>query len=236
VLPNTRLKAFRIAIPTLTIAVAPTSEGHNERKQYMRFKRLAAAIGAVLLVGGVASTAYAASTINPTSVPADAAPGDPGLNITVTSTGLTNPFGQTVFYQQCWRSTAAPFPGAPAFNPTNDCSAFNQLIGTIDAQGNASTVFTVFNGDEFLQGDWACGPGTASNPSSAPTISQTCFIRIVPGDPSNVSAQEFAQYTYAPRAQVPEVPLNVLLPASAAVILGAGFLVARKRHNAQTPA
>jgi hypothetical protein len=32
--------------------------------------------------------------------------------------------------------------------------------------------------------------------------------------------------------QVPEVPLNVLLPLSAAVILGGGFMVARKRHNA----
>jgi hypothetical protein len=30
---------------------------------------------------------------------------------------------------------------------------------------------------------------------------------------------------------VPEVPLNVLLPISAAAILGAGFLVARKRHS-----
>ncbi len=30
---------------------------------------------------------------------------------------------------------------------------------------------------------------------------------------------------------VPEVPLGILLPISAAAILGAGFLVARKRHN-----
>jgi hypothetical protein len=40
--------------------------------------------------------------------------------------------------------------------------------------------------------------------------------------------------TYAfvtPPNDVPEVPLNVLLPISAAVILGAGFLVARKRHS-----
>jgi hypothetical protein len=201
----------------------------------MRFKRLAAAVGAVLLVGSVATSAFAASTINPTTVPADAAPGDASLNITVTSTGLTNVFGTTVFYQQCWRSLAAPFPGAPAFNATSDCSSFNQLIGNIDASGNASTVFTVFNGNEFLQGDWACGPGTASNPSTAPTISQTCYIRIIPGDPSNVAQQEFAQFTYAPGAEIPEVPLNVLLPISAAVILGAGFLVARKRHN-QIPA
>jgi hypothetical protein len=197
----------------------------------MRFKRLAAAIGAVLLVGGVATSAYAASTLSATTVPADAAPGDPGLNLTVTSSGLTNAFSTTVFYQQCWRSTTPPFAGAPAFNPTTDCSSFNQLIGTIDATGHASTVFTVFNGNEFLQGDWACGPGTAADPSSAPTIAQTCYIRVVPGDPSNVAAQEFLAYSYVPRAQVPEVPLNVLLPLSAAGILGAGFLIARKRHN-----
>jgi hypothetical protein len=197
----------------------------------MRFKRLAAAIGAVLLVGGVATSAYAASQLSANTVPADAAPGDPGLNLTVTSTGLTNAFSTTVFYQQCWRSTAAPFPGAPAFNPDTDCSAFNQLIGNIDASGNASTVFTVFNGNEFLQGDWACGPGTASNPSSAPTIVQTCYVRVVPGTQTNVAQQEFLAYSYVPRAQVPEVPLNILLPLSAAGILGVGFLVARKRQH-----
>lgn len=197
----------------------------------MRFKRLAAAVGAVLLVGGVATSAYAASTLSANTVPADAAPGDPGLKLTVTSTGLTNAFGTTAFYQQCWRNLSAPFPGAPAFNATTDCSAFNQIIGNIDASGNASTVFTVFNGNEFLQGDWACGPGPASDPSTAPTIVQTCYVRVVPGDPSNVAQQEFLGYSYVPRAQVPEVPLNILLPLSAAGILGVGFLVARKRHN-----
>ncbi|HEX2785623.1 MAG TPA: hypothetical protein VHN36_18730 [Ilumatobacteraceae bacterium] len=35
----------------------------------------------------------------------------------------------------------------------------------------------------------------------------------------------------APPSDVPEVPLNVLLPISAAAILGGGFLIARKRHN-----
>jgi hypothetical protein len=34
-----------------------------------------------------------------------------------------------------------------------------------------------------------------------------------------------------PPEQVPEVPLNVLLPISAAAILGGGFVIARKRHR-----
>ena len=43
---------------------------------------------------------------------------------------------------------------------------------------------------------------------------------------------EGATYTFVSAPpNVPEVPLNVLLPISAAAILGAGFLVARKRHS-----
>ena len=46
-----------------------------------------------------------------------------------------------------------------------------------------------------------------------------------------------ASHSYSPAGpppDVPEVPLNVLLPISAAVILGGGFVVARKRHQQTT--
>jgi hypothetical protein len=173
------------------------------------------------MVGGLSSPAFAASTISP-SVVSDSAPSS---NITVTSTGLNQAGGSVVNYQQCWRDGAAV-----GFNQANDCSQSTADIATIIG-GNATKSFAVFNGDEPNLGDWGCGPLA----SAAPIISQTCYIRVVPNDINDTLNDEFYAFTYGPPVDVPEVPLNVLLPVSAAAILGAGFLVARKRHS-QTPA
>jgi hypothetical protein len=185
----------------------------------MRVKRLATAVGVGLLVIGVASPALAASSINPTVVSNTASQSV----ITVTSTGLSMAGGTIVNYQQCWRDG-----NAPGFNQLIDCSQFTASNATI-VGGNATKNFTVFNGDEPNLGEWGCGPL-----ATAPITSQTCYIRVVANDINDVNNDEFLPFTYGPVTppDVPEVPLNVLLPASAAAVLGAGFLIARKRHNA----
>ena len=186
----------------------------------MRFKRLAATVGATLLIGGVATTAYAASTANPTVV------SDTAENsvITVTSTGLSTAGGFSANYQQCWRSDAVP-----TFNQVDDCSAYTADVANIQpGTGNATMAFTVFNGNEPNFGEWGCGPlSTAAN------TQQTCYIRITPNDTTSTTVDEFVSFTYGPVVDpvIPEVPLNILLPASAAAILGAGFLIARKRSS-----
>jgi hypothetical protein len=184
----------------------------------MRLKRFAAAVGVTLIVGAVSSTAFAASTISPSVVSNTA----PTSNITVTSTALNTAGGFVANYQQCWRSDADP-----QFSQANDCSQFTADIATI-VNGGATKVFSVFNGDEPNLGEWGCGPLSA-----APIVSQTCYIRVVPNDINNISLDEFYPFTYGNviPPDVPEVPLNVLLPASAAAILGTGFLIARKRQS-----
>lgn len=188
----------------------------------MRLKRLASAVGVALMVVGASSPALAASTITPSVVSNTA----PSSVITVTSTGLNTAGGVVVNYQQCWRNDSDP-----NFNQAFDCSQFTADIATI-VGGGAVKAFTVFNGDEPNLGEWGCGPL-----ATAAIISQTCYIRVVPNDVTNITLDEFYPFTYGvvTPPDVPEVPLSVLLPVSAAAILGAGFLVARKRHN-QTPA
>jgi hypothetical protein len=199
--------------------MAPVGD-RNERKHYMRFKRLASVVGATLLVGGVATTAYATSTANPTVVSNTA----PRSFITVTSTGLNTAGGFQANYQQCWRSDAVA-----TFNQVDDCSAFTADVANIQpGTGNATKSFEVFNGDEPNFGEWGCGPlSTAAN------TQQTCWIRITPNDTTNTTNDEFVSFTFGPVVDpvIPEVPLNILLPASAAAILGAGFLIARKRSS-----
>lgn len=189
----------------------------------MRLKHLASAVGVALLVGGTASSVFAASTISPSVVSNTAATSI----IHVNSTNLNTTAGNLVYYQQCWRSDTDPL-----FNPVNDCSGFTTDTANIALDGSASHDFSVFNGDEFNFGEWGCGPL-----ATAPVVSQTCYVRVVPNSSDNVSLDEFYAFTYGvvTPPDVPEVPLNILLPVSAAAILGAGFLVARKRHN-HTPA
>ena len=70
----------------------------------MRFKRLATTVGAILLVGGFATSAYAVTTATPAVVSNTAA----RSIIRVDSTGLDIAGGVTSNYQQCWRSDAVP--------------------------------------------------------------------------------------------------------------------------------
>ena len=187
----------------------------------MRLKQSATVIGAALLVGGFGTAAMAAGTITPTTASDTAATSA----ITVNFSGL-NPADGVVFIQQCWIDGNAP--GA-TFNPTTDCNQSTASTNAaILAGGSGSKVLNVFNGDEPNLGEWGCGPLTSSGIPVDP--SGVCYIRLAPGVKGNVTTDEFIPFTYAAAPSVPEVPLNVLLPASAAAVLGAGFLVARKRQ------
>jgi hypothetical protein len=185
----------------------------------MRFKRLATTVGAILFVGGFATSAYAVTTATPSVVSNTAA----RSIVRVDSTGLDIAGGVTSNYQQCWRSDAIP-----QFNQVDDCSAFTADAGFIAANGTSTKNFEVFNGNEPNFELWGCGPL-----STAPNTQQTCFIRVTPNDVTRTDNDQFVSFTYGvvTPPDVPEVPLNVLLPASAAAILGAGFLVARKRSS-----
>ena len=186
----------------------------------MRISRTAAVAGVALMIGGLGATAYAAGT---TTVANQATPTS---NITVTWSGQVRPAGSSnlLFITECWKDG-----DAPGFNPAVDCSLQTQINPTFSAAGSAT--FGVFNGDEPGFGEWGCGPLTTAG---LPTSAQ-CFVRLAPGSVNNVLGDEFLPLTFgavAPPVDVPEVPLNILLPASAAAIFGAVLLINRKRQSA----
>ena len=88
----------------------------------------------------------------------------------------------------------------------------------------------MFNGDEPGSiGEWGCGPL-----STLPTSAQ-CYVRLAPGSIQNTTGDEFLPLnfgTVTPPVDIPEVPLNILLPAGAAAILGAAMFINRKRQSA----
>lgn len=91
--------------------------------------------------------------------------------------------------------------------------------------GVPSFSFAAFAGAGLPAGNYfigiACTLATAGVTNTVTYFSTTVTL--------GVDGSTFAVVAAPP--DIPEVPLNVLLPVSAAAILGAGFLVARKRQS-----
>jgi hypothetical protein len=186
----------------------------------MRLNRTAiAVVGSALLVGGLGATAFASGSLSPNT--ADST--QPTSVLTVNWSNITIPTGlnQIVVIQQCVKNDAG------AFNRLDDCAP-QFLNPPVGATGSGSQAFTVFNGLEQVNQAWGCGPLT--DPGAGVPATPVCYVRIAPGSPDNTSSDEFFPFTYAPPANVPEVPLNVLLPGSAIAMLGGAFLIARRRQ------
>lgn len=197
----------------------------------MRFMRTATVVGTALLIGGYAPAAFADATLTPPVVDQTAS----FSNITINASNIPSNFGSTVNIMQCWRTG-----DAVGFDPLLDC-ANSAADSEIQVGGAFTKVFQVFNGDEATFGEWGCGPL-----ASAAVTSQTCFIRLS-GD-LGTSNDEFYPFTYGavvgptttvvapttttvtPPPDVPEAPLSILLPGTAAVLAGAGIFIARRRQ------
>lgn len=190
----------------------------------MRIKRIAAAAGIVAV--GVAGFAAAANAASVVVTPSTGIDGTPNANptVNVSWTGLTA--GQYGFVEECRKTDADP-----TFNYLNDCSSYNEVQFKSDANGSlAPSGFDLFTGDEPGNGNWGCG--NAGLTASGGPVYTTCYIRIAPGTPTNTSSDFFTSISFSPPANTPEVPLNVLLPLGGAAVLGAGYMIARKRQMA----
>jgi hypothetical protein len=190
----------------------------------MRLKRSATVAGAMLLVGGLGGVAFAAQaggSITPNTVPVAAG------NHPVTLNWTAGP-GEVVFINLCWKN---PAPGQP-FSPNSDCSPVNAINPQTGTNGQGTTTFQVFSGVDQNTEGWACGVDSLGGSPAGVDVYNPCFIRIAPNVKSNTDEDFFIPVSYSnePEPVIPEVPLNVLLPASAAALMGAGLLIARKRQ------
>ena len=170
------------------------------------------------MVGGLGATAYAVQG-NATVAPNNVSPAGGAVTISYTGWSPTN----VVFINQCVKNGNT----APVFNYLTDCTAFKSINPNTNSSGAGSATFQVFAGDDPVNELWACGATSAVGNTPTPT----CFLRITDQVQANTTDDQFYPVTFtAADPQVPEVPLNVLLPASAAAVLGAGLLIARKRQ------
>lgn len=205
----------------------------------MRLTRTAMAVaaGSTLLLGALGGTADAAATLSKSNLLPQ------GETITINYSGLVVPPGNNnvVFIMQCWKNDSG------VFNPDLDC---NQSMGINPAvPGTGTATFEVFGGIDPNLEEWGCGSLT---PAGIPKA-DTCYVRLAPGTASNTATDEFYPVTFTgtpattttsstttttigdttttvdPGTEVPEVPMNVLLPLGGAAVLGGAVLITRRR-------
>lgn len=196
----------------------------------MRLSRSAMAVtaGSVMLLGALGGSAGASGSLSKTDLLPQ------GETITVNYSNLTIPAGNSniVIIQQCRKDDAGPF------NQILDCSQYNSINPAYPGTGSAT--IDVFGGDEPALTEWGCGPNTTPGLPAA----STCYIRLAPGNANNTAGDEFFPITFTgtapttteaptttvdPGTNVPEVPMNVLLPLGAAAVIGGTVVVSRRR-------
>jgi hypothetical protein len=190
----------------------------------MRIMRIAAAAGiAAVGVAGFSSAASSAGTVSVTPSTNISTVGTP--NVTVSWTGVNA--GQVVFIQQCWKTQSDP-----TFDPANDCSSYNELNPKSNNSGAGTQLYTLFTGAEPNNGLWGCGNPADSAALGIPVYA-TCYVRLAPDTDTNTGLDFDATISFAPPANTPEVPLNVLLPLGGAAVLGGAYMISRKRQMAK---
>jgi Neocarzinostatin family len=193
----------------------------------MRIPRIVAACGiaATVLAGGQLASAQ---TVNDVTVTPSTGLVD-GSVVAVAGSNFTST--NIVYVMQCARDGNNIPAGQPGFDWTLECnSSFNRNPAV--SGGNFTTNLTVFAGPEPDGAPFEC----------TPTV--PCWIRIAPNNPGDVNNDLFKQITFGgttptttttpptttiPDPEIPEAPINVLLPISVAAAAGAALFFARRR-------
>lgn len=168
---------------------------------------------------GTGTTSFTVLPPQPSFCPGDAATGGYRLNSFVTPVS-NDP--ATLTYNNGPVGTNTYALVTPQGTPFVDASSLGIGDGLIG--GIPTFSWSAFAGAGLPAGNYyigiACTLATAGVVNTVTYYSTTVTL--------GVDGATYAVVSAPP--DVPEVPLNVLLPISAAMILGAGFLVARKRH------
>jgi hypothetical protein len=192
----------------------------------MRYKRqfvmmIVGAVAGVVLFGAVAS-AQVTIPENPVPISSGAS------SVTVTISYSNVPAGEALYFEQCSKN-----PSDPTFDFSKDCSALTQWqVNPASNTGSGTLDFSLFRGDE-PSGDqsWGCY-AAGDTPSAGHTKFTTCYIRVVPDTPSNNAQAQGLAFTFTLQgAPVPESPLTIALPFVAASVIGAAFVMNRRRNR-----
>jgi hypothetical protein len=156
-------------------------------------------------------------------------------NIKASVSGMPLSGSGLVYAQQCSKNDTDP-----TFDRTIDCayeaSGYYDVTTGATVPGSATKgpiAFSVNNIDP-INGGWSCvNPAdTALANWAGTTVHTTCYVRAVPGSPSDTTQDTFTPISFAsviPPANTPEAPYTILLPVGAGVVLAGGYYISRRR-------
>lgn len=189
-------------------------------------RKIAIAAGfllALLACSAPPSGALGSITVTPSPVPMTS--DQTQATVTVDWTGQKP--NVPIFIKICSRSISDP-----NFNGNIDCSILSEVAAPGSANGNGTYQFDVFRGVE-PSGDynWGCFAPGDTVPSGI--ANRGCWVYVTNNTSGNVTdaAESQLQFSVSGGA-IPEAPIGVLLPVSAAVVAAGGFLFLRQRQRA----
>lgn len=185
-------------------------------------KRLLGTLTAALLAMFMfAGAAGADPILTPNPIPVSPAQTSVSATVTVDAP----PANTLTFITQCKKSDADPtFTSA-------DCSNFSEiLINPNPTAAGLVKPFSVFRGTEPTGDEsWGCFEAGDTAPAGI-TKYTNCFIRVAYGSEQNYSTDKFTPFTFtASGALTPEAPVAIMLPLFAALVLGGGVFMQRRR-------
>lgn len=190
-------------------------------------RRIAVGAGfllALLACAAPPSGALGSVTVSPTPTPFTSEQTQATVNVEWTGQKPNLP----IFIKICSKSITNP-----TFNQGIDCSILSEVAtpgGTPD--GSGSYQFDIFRGVE-PSGDYNWGCFAPGDTVPAGIQDRGCWVYVTNNVAANVTDAAEAQLQYtASGGDIPEAPIGVLLPVSAAVVAAGGFLFLRQRQQA----
>jgi len=208
-----------------------------------RLLRAFAAIGGAALVILLTVAPAGAGTIVSPTAPFTAPNQDPARapgpfpqdigSFTINYSGFTP--NQNVLAEQC----DGLAPTAPGYSATIDCDTATEPAGVRASSTGAGTFpsYDINFGFYAFRGDSPSSLFTCLSPNQpAPVVTdpqfRNCQLKLTNLDTSAQSTDAFLTMTLAePGAQIPETPIALLLPISAVLLLGGGYVVFRRRSR-----
>lgn len=189
-------------------------------------RKIAVAAGffvALLACSAPPSGALGSVTVSPTPTPMTSE--QTQATVTVDWTGQKP--NVPIFIKICSRSITDP-----SFNGNIDCSILSEIAAPGSANGAGTYQFDVFRGVE-PSGDynWGCFAEGDEVPNGI--ADRGCWVYLTNNTSGNVTDAAEAPLEFSlSGGEIPEAPIGVLLPVSAAVVAAGGFLFLRQRQAA----
>lgn len=183
----------------------------------------------VALVACAAPPAAALGTITVDPMPIPVTADQTSATVTVSWTG--QPANTPIFMKVCGKSK-----DDPTFRNGIDCAMMTEVVSNGTATGSGSFQLDVFRGPD-PSGDFDFGCYAPGDTVVDGYENRGCWIYLTNNTTmNNADAVELPLEFVSSGGEIPEAPIAILLPVTAAIVAAGGFMFMRQRQQAGSAA